>query len=109
MVMVNQPTTPPGESAKGVGRGQCARVLFNLADRLRKKLITKLNEFILVFYIPRFVALQKMMHNTPSNSSLCFHLLSLLPSIDAASFWLVVVCVLLDGRPCKADVLLIFV
>jgi hypothetical protein len=27
-------------------------LLFNLADRPRKKIITKLNDFILVFYIP---------------------------------------------------------
>jgi hypothetical protein len=34
---------------KGVGRGRCARVLFNSDDRPRKKLITKLNDLFYVF------------------------------------------------------------
>ncbi len=42
MAMANKPTPPPGASAKGVGRGQCARVYFNSADWPRKKLITRL-------------------------------------------------------------------
>jgi hypothetical protein len=57
--MANKPTPPPGASVEGVGQGRCARVLFNSADRPRKKLVTKVNEFILVFYIPGFDALQK--------------------------------------------------
>jgi hypothetical protein len=50
-----------------------------------------------------------MMHSTPPDASLCSRLPSLLPSIDSVSFWLVVVCVVLDWWPSKADVLLIFV
>jgi hypothetical protein len=45
-----------------------------------------------------------MVHNTPPNAPLCSGLLSLLPSIDSASFWLVVVCVLVDWWPRKANV-----
>jgi hypothetical protein len=50
-----------------------------------------------------------MMHNTPPDAPLSLCLLSLLPSIDSASFWLVVVCFLVNWRPCKADAFLIFV
>ena len=57
--MANKPTPPPGASVEGVGQERCARVLFNSADRPKKKLVTKVNEFILVFYIPGFDALQK--------------------------------------------------
>ncbi len=49
IAMANQPTPPPGASAEGVRRGRCARVLFNLADRPRKKIITKLNDLFYVF------------------------------------------------------------
>ena len=49
------------------------------------------------------------MHNTPPSAPLCLRLLSLLPSIDSASFWLVVACVLVDWWPHNANVLLIFV
>jgi hypothetical protein len=43
LAVANQSPVPPGAFSKGVGQGRCARVLFNLADQLRKKLITKLN------------------------------------------------------------------
>ncbi len=33
MAVTNQPALPPGASLEGVERGQCARVLFNLADQ----------------------------------------------------------------------------
>jgi len=33
MTMVNQPISPPGASAEGVGQGRCARNLYNSADR----------------------------------------------------------------------------
>jgi hypothetical protein len=36
-------------SAEGVGRGLCLRVLLNNINGLRKKIISKLNDFILVF------------------------------------------------------------
>ena len=107
MVMANQPTPPPGASTEwGWPRAVCEGFL---ADRSRKKLITKLNEFILVFYITRFGGTPKMMHATPPDAPLCSRYVSLLPSIDSASFWLVVVFVLVDWCSFKANVLLIFV
>jgi hypothetical protein len=49
MAVENQPALSPGASSEGVGQGQCARVLFNSADRPRKKLITKLKNLCYVF------------------------------------------------------------
>jgi len=49
MAVANLPTPPPGASSERVGRGRCARVLFNSAHRPRKKLITKLNDLFYVF------------------------------------------------------------
>jgi len=49
MAVVNQPARPLGASSEGVGRGRCARVLFNSAELPRKKLITKLNNLFYVF------------------------------------------------------------
>ncbi len=49
MAVANQPALPPGASLEGVGQEQCARILFNLADWLRKKIITKLNDSFYVF------------------------------------------------------------
>ena len=46
----NQPTPPLGASSEGVGRGQRARVLFNLADQPRKIIITKLNN--VCYFLP---------------------------------------------------------
>jgi len=67
MDVVNQPALPPGASSEGVGRGRCARVLFNSADRPRK-------------------------------------LPSILPSIEAASFWLIVAFKIIERRPFKTAV-----
>jgi len=52
------------------------------------------------------------MHTTPPDTQLCSRILYLLPSIDSASYysyWLVVVCVLINWWPCKVFVLLTFV
>ncbi len=83
---------------------RCARVLFNLADRPRKKLITKLNNLFYVFT-------SYSMSNAPKTMELCFprasrlsHLPSILPSLAAASFWLVVALIIIDRRPFKAAV-----
>jgi hypothetical protein len=50
MAIANQLTLPPGAYAIGADRGQCCRVLYNYADRRRKKLIEKFNDLILVLY-----------------------------------------------------------
>ena len=51
MVMANQPTPPPGASAEWVGGGWCPRVLFNLHDWPRKKLLLNLIYYILIHSI----------------------------------------------------------
>ena len=50
MAVASLPALPPGASLEGVGQGRCERVLFNLADRPRKKLITNLND--LLYFLP---------------------------------------------------------
>ncbi len=109
MAVANQPALPPGASLEGVGRvGRCARVLCNSADRLRKKLITKLNDLFYVFT-------SYSTSNAPKTMELCFpcascslHLPSILPSVAAASFWLVVAFKIINRRPFKAAVYFIF-
>jgi len=49
-----KPTQPPGASLEGVGQGRCGWVLFINADRLRNKLITKIYNFILIFFSSHF-------------------------------------------------------
>ncbi len=50
MAIANQLTPPPGAYAGGADWGRCCRVLYNCADRSRKKLISELIDFFLVFY-----------------------------------------------------------
>jgi hypothetical protein len=47
--IANQLTPPLGVYAGGADQGRCSRVLYNCSDRLRKKLISELSNFILVF------------------------------------------------------------
>jgi hypothetical protein len=108
MAVANQPALPPGASLEGVGQGQCARVLFNSADRPRKKLITILND---LFYVSTFNSTS----NAPKTMELRFpcasclsNLPSIQPSIAAASFWLVVAFKIVDELPFKAAVYFIF-
>jgi hypothetical protein len=50
MAIANQLTLPPGAYTEGDDQGQCCRVLYNHANQPSKKLIKKLNYFVLVFY-----------------------------------------------------------
>jgi hypothetical protein len=59
MAMKNHPTSQPGASAEGVGRGRRARVLFGFNDLTEKKIFYMNKIFILVFYIIKLVARQK--------------------------------------------------
>ena len=104
MAVGNQPSLPQGASSKGVGRGRCARVLFNSADRPRKKLIIKLNDLCYVFT-------SYSTSNNPKTMELCFprasrlsHLPSILLSVPATSFWLVVAFTIIDRWSLKAVV-----
>ena len=104
MAVANQPALPPGASSEGVGRGRCARVLFNSADRPRKKLITKLNNLFYVFTSYSTSNAPKTVELRFPRASCSSHLPSILPSVAAASFWLVVAFNIIDRRPFKAVV-----
>jgi hypothetical protein len=109
MAVANQSLVPPGASSKGVGRGRCARVLFNYADRLRKKLINKLNNLFYFFTpYPTYNA-PKMMASRFPHASRSLHIPSMLPSIENAYFWLVVVFWSADWRPINATMYCIFI
>ena len=107
MAIGNQPALPPGASSEGVGRGRCARVLFNLADRPRKKLITKLNIFFVFTPYPTYNA-PKMMASHFPHSSCSSNIPSMLPSVTIPCFWLVVVFWFADWRPINATMYCIF-
>ena len=49
MSMTNQPALSTGASLEGVGRGRYSRILFNNAYRSLQKLISKVDDFILIF------------------------------------------------------------
>jgi hypothetical protein len=79
-----------------------------LADRPRKKLITKLNNLIYVFT-------SYLTSNAPKTMELRFpcashssHLPSILTSVTTTSFWLVVALIIINRRPFKAVVYFIF-
>ena len=48
MSMTNQPALSTGASLEGVGRGRYSRILFNNAYRSLQKLISKVDDFILI-------------------------------------------------------------
>jgi hypothetical protein len=82
----------PVASGEGVDRGQRGWVLLNNTNRMRKKLVAKLNDFIIVYHTSYSI------YNAPKMMVSCFphasHLLqlpSILLSIAAACFLLVVV------------------
>jgi hypothetical protein len=108
MAVANQPALPPGASLEGVGRGQCARVLFNSADRPRKKIITTLNDLFYVFTSYSMPNAPKTMELRFPCTSCLSHLPSILTSIAATSFWLVDGLIIIDRRPFKAAVYFIF-
>ena len=108
MAVANQPALPPGASSEGVGRGRGARVLFNSAERPRKKLIAKLNDLFYVFTFYSTSKAPKTMELHFPRASRLSHLPSILPFVVAASFWLVVVFKIIDRRPFKAAVYFIF-
>jgi hypothetical protein len=109
MAVANQPALPLGASLEGVGRGLCARVLFNSADRPRKKLITKLDNLIYVFTFNSTSNAPKTMELRFPCASRSSNLPSILPSVAATSFWLVVALKIIDRRPFKAVVYLILI
>ena len=82
--------------------------LFNLADWPRKKLITKLNNLFYVFTSYSISKAPKTMELRIPRTSRLSHLPSVLSSVAAASFWLVVVLKIINRQPFKAVVYFIF-
>jgi hypothetical protein len=64
MAVANQPALPPGASSEGVGQGRYSRVLFNNAYRLLKKLISKVENIILVFISSQLLSAPKQCSRT---------------------------------------------
>jgi len=104
MAVANLPALPLGASSEGVRQGRCARVLFNSADRPRKKIITNLNDLFYVFTSYSTSNAPKTMELRFPRAYRSSHLPSILPSVAAASFWLVVAFKIIDQRPFKATV-----
>jgi hypothetical protein len=109
MAIANQLTPPLGAYAKGADQGQCCRVLYYYANRLRKKLIKKLNNFILVFYKLSKSNAPEAMGSTPLHAPPPSHRLFHNSSILSSYFWLVVVCWFTNWRLIKATMYLIFI
>jgi hypothetical protein len=78
-------------SGEGVDRGQRGWVLLNNTNRPRKKIVTKVNNFIIVYTNYSSYNAPKMMVSRFPHASRLSHLPSILPSAAAACFWLVVV------------------
>ena len=109
MTVANQSPIPPGTSLKGAGRRRCARVLFNLADWPRKKLITNLSNIFQVYQLYLRLVTAKIMVSHPPHTHPRSHILSMLPSIAAACFWLVVVFWSANWWPIYASVYFILI
>jgi hypothetical protein len=85
------------------------RVLFNSADRPRKKLITKLNYLFYVFTFNSTSNAPKTMELRFPCASGSSNLPSILPFVQATSYWLVVVFKIVDRRPFKAAMYFILI
>jgi hypothetical protein len=83
--------------------------LYNYADLLRKKLIKKINDFILVFYKLSKSNAPKVMESTPLHASPWSHCLLSDSFVFNSYFWLVVVCWFADWQPIKATMYFIFI
>ena len=77
----------PVASGEGVDRGRSGWVLLNNTNRPRKKLVTKLSNFIIVYTSYSTYNTPKMMVLRFPHASRSSHLPSILPSVAAA--WMV--------------------
>ncbi len=103
MALANQFIPPPGAYLEGVGWGHSERYLLKLIIGRRKKLICKLDIFILVFIcLPTLLPSKQWYCASPRASQLA-HILSILSSIADACFWLVIVWAIVDWRPSKGN------
>jgi len=80
----------PVASGEGVDQGQCGWVLLNITNRPRKKIVTKLYDFIKVYTSYSTYNAPKMMVSCFPHASRSSHLPSILPSVVDPCFWLVV-------------------
>jgi hypothetical protein len=87
----SRPTPVASGEGEVVDRGQCGWVLLKNTNRPRKKIVTKLNDFIIDYASYSTYNAPKMMVSRFPHSSLLSHLPSILPSVAAECFWLVVV------------------
>ncbi len=81
----------PVASGEGVDWGQCGWVLTKKYKPAEKNLDAKLNDFIIVYTSYSTYNTPKMMVSCFPHASRSMHLPSILPSVAAACFWLVVV------------------
>jgi hypothetical protein len=89
MALANQFIPPPGAYLEGVGWGRGEKKLLKLIIGRRKKLICKLDDFILVFIRLPTLLPPKQWYCASPRASRPAHILSILSSIADACFWLV--------------------
>ena len=87
----------------GVVRGRGVRILLKLIIGRRKKLICKLDNFILVFICLPTLLPPKQWYCASPRASGPAHILSILSSVADACLWLVVVWAVVDWRPSKGN------
>ncbi len=103
MALANQFIPPLGAYSEGVGWGRGERNLLKLIIGRRKKLICKLDNFILVFICLPTLLPPKQWYCASPRASWLVHILSILSSVADACFWLVVVWAVVDLRPSKGN------
>ena len=102
-----EPLHPWETLREGLAKGKFKR--FHVVSlNGREKIFTKLNKFILVFTSYSISNTPKTMELHFPHASCLSHLPSILPSIVAACFWLVVAFKIINRQPLKAMVYFIF-
>jgi len=102
MAMANQPTPPWGASAERVGRGRCARVLYNFIIRLRKNNLRLLPAIYFIFSMLLITIAPTIMTLHPQHDHPQSNLLSCITYLMSVSFWLAVVFTIITWWPSKA-------
>ena len=107
MSMTNQPALSTGASLEGVGRGRYSRILFNNAYRSLQKLISKVDDFILIFISFLLLLAPKQWTRTyPMVRIACtFYPFYTTPCTHVCG-WLL--CMFSNQQPSKADMYFVF-
>ncbi len=103
MALVNQFIPPLGAYSEGVGWGHGERNLLKLIIGRRKKIICKLDNFILEFICLPTLLPPKQWYCASPRASRQVHILSILSYVADACFWLVVVWAVVDWWPSKGN------